>query len=694
MKDPGGLYMNIFFQSLIKKKLLIPIIFAALTVISIGLLPFVNVSYDMASFLPKDSPTKQAVNLAIEEFAYPGNAVAMAKGVTIGEALEIKSSLRAVSGVKSVIWLDDVIDIKAPLSFYPADTVETYYKNSSALFHLEFYTDNYSLQTTQSIDEIVKNLPELVIAGDAQNARHMKNVLSGEIISIIIIVLPICLLILLLASHSWLEPLMYLITIGISIVINMGTNAFFDNISFITNSMASVLQLAICMDYSIFLMHRYYEERDLGNDIKTAVKKASVESFTSVSASALTTIGGFIALLFMKYKIGADVGLVLAKGIGISFITVMVLMPVLINIFGKTLDKARHKFWLPSLGGAGRFAYKARYLLIVLLIIIIVPSFLAQRKNSFFYGDNSVTTGEGQAYENRMAIADVFGASGYIMIIIPRRSVGEEVSLVKELSDAPYTKSVLSAVTAADPAIPASFLPASFRSAFMTDNYSRLILYLNIEGENAAMFDAVSTIRSIIKSHYPDEWYAAGVSTSLSDIRDTVERDSSVVLVISLMFVGLVIMLVFRSISIPVLLLLVIQGSVWLNMSIPYFSDFRLAFIGYLVISSLQLGATIDYGILLTNRYISFRSSNPPKESLVLALKTCGSSILVSALILATAGFCFGIVSQLSSISELGILIGRGAVLSCVMTLFILPGLLSVFDKIIFKSTLKGRVKK
>lgn len=686
--------MNRFFHSLIHRKILIPVIFAILTLVSIGLLPFVNVSYDMASFLPEDSPTKQAVNLAQKEFAYPGNAVAMINDVTIGQALQIKTDLKTVLGVSSVIWLDDVIDIKVPISFYPSVIVENYYKNDSALFQIEFIEDNYSLSTTNALDEINAKYPELIIAGDAQNARHMKTVLSGEILSIIIIVLPICLVILLLASHSWLEPLMYLITIGISIIINMGTNAFFNNISFITNSMASVLQLAICMDYSIFLMHRYYEERDLGNDIRTAVKKASVESFTSVFASAMTTIGGFIALLFMKYRIGADVGLVLAKGIAISFITVMVLMPVLINISGKVLDSARHRFWLPSLGKTGKFAYKARYFLLILLILVIIPSFLAQRKNTFFYGDNSVTTGEGQAYENKMAIESVFGASGYIMVIIPRHSVGKEVSLAKELSKTPYTKSVLSAVTAADPAIPSVFLPASFRETFMTDRYSRLILRLNIEGEDPEMFEAVSTVRDIISAHYPDEWYAAGVSTSLADIRDTVKRDSTVVVAVSLIIVGLVIMLLFRSIWVPILLLLVIQCSVWLNMSIPYFTDFKLAFIGYLVISSLQLGATIDYGILLTNRYISFRNSYPPKESLIQALKTCGSSILVSALILASAGFCFGLVSKLSSISELGILIGRGAVLSCVMTLFVLPGLLGAFDKIIFKSTLKGIDKK
>jgi predicted RND superfamily exporter protein len=395
----------------------------------------------------------------------------------------------------------------------------------------------------------------------------------------------------------------------------------------------------------------------------------------------------------MRYKVGADVGFVLAKGIFISFISVILLMPVLIKMFSKTLDRTRHRLLLPSFGILGRFAHKARYIILIIMLVIITPAFLAQDKNDFIYGDNSVTAGEGQAYENRLEIKEKFGIINNIVILIPNDDPPEELELIKDLRDMPYTKDVVSLLTVADPAIPSQFLPEQIVSEFVSSHHSRLILYLNIEGETARTFAAVEATEAILEEHYPGKWYAAGISTSLSDIRDTVRQDSRVVALISLLAVGFVVLLVFRSISIPVILLLVIQSSVWINMAIPYFTNFSMAFIGYLVISSLQLGATIDYGILLTNRYMEFRKSMDPKTSLYSALNASGPSILVSAMILSTAGFGFAIVSQVGSISELGLLIGRGALLSCAMTLILLPAMLYLFDKIILRTTLKREEK-
>jgi uncharacterized protein len=685
--------MNRFFKSLIKRKITIPLIFLVLVLISILLLPYIKVNYDMADYLPADSGTKKAISILKEEFDYPGTAEAMINNVSISEAYSFKQKIAAVPGVKDVIWLDDVVSISQPEQFIPPETLKKYYVDRSALFMIEFDNDNYSSATSQALDGIKKIDPSLIVAGNAENANHMKNVLTSEIIGIVAFVLPICLMILILASHSWFEPILYLIVIGTSIAINMGTNSVFSNISFITYSMSSVLQLAICMDYLIFLLHRYFEERDLGNDVPSSVRKASVKSASSIAASALTTIAGFLALLFMRYRIGMDVGLVLAKGIAICLITVMVLMPVLINLFSKVIDRTRHRFLLPSFGKIGKMACKARYLILAFFLILIVPVFMAQSRNDFFYGDNSVTQGEGQAYENKQQIVNKFGVTNNVVILIPSGNAVLEKELADVFKTKPYIKEVISLATVADTAIPETFLPKDLTENFTSDGYSRMILFLNTDGETKDMFNAVADMRVILQEHFPDKWYAAGMSTSLADIRDTARNDGLLVTVISLLAVGLVILVMFRSFSIPLVLLFVIQSAVWINMSIPYFSGFKMAFIGYLVISSLQLGATIDYGILISNRYIEFRHDRQPAEAAFSALKASGHSITVSALILASAGFGFGIVSRVSSISELGLLIGRGALISCGMTLILLPAMLTVFDKLIIRTTLKRKVK-
>lgn len=661
--------------------------FLVLTLISIVLIPLVKINYDLAEYLPEDAGTKRAIMIARQEFSYPGTVQVMAEDISLGHASELKKQIQAIDGVKNVIWLDDITDITKPIEFIPKDALRDYYNDGAALFQVEFWENDYAESTSAALDEIERLDEGIIISGNAQNSRNMKEVLAGEIIKIIAIVLPICLLILIVASRSWIEPFIYLVVIGVSVAINMGTNSWFNSISFITNSMASILQLAISMDYSIFLMHRYFEERDKGLEPTSAVIKASVGTLSSISASALTTIAGFIALVFMRYGIGTDIGLVLAKGIVISLISVIVLLPVLIVIFNRFIEKTTHNSLLPSFNGLGKAAVKLRFGIILLALFLVVPSLLAQDKNEFLYGDSSALQGSGKAMEDRQRIIERFGINNPIMILVPRGDLEKEVSLTQDLKELTYVRNVISLVTLTDNAIPSAFIPNDVKTNFESENYSRIIVNLNIDGEVPKSFQGVDEIRTIAQRYYPERWLAAGAATSLSDIRDTVTKDSAVVTVVSLLAVGAIILFTFKSLTISLILLLVIQSSVWINMAIPYFTGFKMAYIGYLVISSLQLGATIDYGILLTNRYLEFRKKERPKEAAISTLRTAGSSIVVSALILASAGFGFGLVSQIDSISELGILIGRGALISCTMTLLLLPALLVVTDKLIYKTT-------
>ncbi|MEG0571052.1 MAG: MMPL family transporter, partial [Oscillospiraceae bacterium] len=561
-------------------------------------------------------------------------------------------------------------------------------KNNSALFTVEFDGDNYDQKTGEAINQIRATVDRSSVRGMAEDARNQQSSMTNEILLIILIVFPICVLILMFASNSWIEPLIYLIVIGVSIVINMGTNAFFGNVSYLTFSVCAVLQMAISMDYSLFMSHRYTEERDSGKDVKQAIIAAVKGSFSSIFASSFTTFAGFIALVFMGYTIGTDLGVVLAKGIILSFITVMVLMPVLLMMFSKVIDKTRHRPLIPKFTKLGKIVSKLRYPIILVAIIITIPAFLGQAKNEFLYGDTSASGAQGVTHEDKTKMDETFGIFNPIILVTPKDTIENEKALADDLMSQEYVKDAMSLATVVPSGMPLEMLPAEVVEQFHSNDHTRYIVSLTIDGENSQSFQAADEIKNLLNERYPDKWYAAGNIMSIQDIKNTVENDSLKVALASILAVALIVLLTFKSASIPVLLVLVIQASVWINMSFPYFGGKSIIFIGYLIVSAIQLGATIDYGILITSRYLENRSEHDKKQSIILAIEKSGGSVVVSALILAVAGFTLGFVSKMSAVSDIGILLGRGAALSGAMVLLVLPALIILLDKVIQKTTL------
>lgn len=681
-----------FYQ---KHAVAIMVAFAILVLVNLFLALQVGVNYDLAKYLPEDSKTKQAIQVLDQNFGYPGTAQILIEDVSLIEAQQIKNEIAAISGVANVVWLDDMVDIRQPLDFIDSSLLNDYYLDGNALFLVEFTENDYSVGTGMAIIEIRGLLGEdAPIIGAAEDSRFMRSVLNTEMGRIVLVVVPLCILILMLAGRSWIEPVPYLIIIGVAIALNMGTNLIFGEISFITQGICAVLQLAISLDYSLFLMHRYLEERDKGEDLLNALQTAMKGSFSSISASAMTTIAGFMALVFMQYKIGQDIGFVLAKGIVFSFFCTITLLPVLIISFHKIIDKTRHKPFIPKFKGVGKWTVRLRWPIFAFLLLLLVPAYLAQSNNNFLYGDSSGSAEAGAMQEQRTAISSQFGYFSPVMILIPNDDVAKETEFAAALGELEYVRSVQGLTTVADPTIPREFLPATVRDQFLSGKYSRIIAYLNIGNEGPLTFSAAQEIEALAEEYYPDQWLMAGNTTSVNDIKETVVSDSVVVAIFSIVAVALIIMVTFRSLSIPVVLVFVIQSSIWINMSIPYFTDFSPAFIGYLITSSLQLGATIDYAILIGNRYMEFRQSHPPQKAALEAMDTAGGSVMTSALILTVAGFGEGLLSQISSISQIGVLIGRGAALSGLMVIFVLPPLLVICDKAIMKTTRKPRCKK
>lgn len=682
--------MEKFARLLLKHRAVVCGIFLVAMATSLCMLPLSQVNYDMTEYLPEQSMSKQAISVLEKEFSYPGIADVMVSGLSVEQALVAKAKIAAVPGVKSVMWLDDMTDTSVPVDWMDSALVDKYYKDNNALFTVEFTGGNFDVETGKAIDAIRETFPETgYVRGMAEDGRNMQNSMTGEIFTIMIIVFPLCIIILMLASNSYIEPFLYLLVIGVSIVLNSGTNALFNNVSYVTFSISAVLQMAISMDYSLFLSHRYIEERDNGLSVVESIVKSVTSSFSSIAASACTTFAGFMALLFMGYSLGADLGLVLAKGIVLSFISVICLMPVLLAMCSKIIEKTRHRSFLPSFGGLGKIVVKFRYIILAVAVVIAIPSFLAQNKNDFLYGADSAASVEGMTAVDRMEIEKYYGVSNPIILLTPKDSIENERQVSGDLLSQKYIKNVTSLASVLPEGLPVQMLPEEAVSQFRSENYSRYILELTVGGENAQAFAASDEIETYMNGKYGDKWLAAGSIMSTKDIKNTVENDTAKVSWISILAVGFIVMLTFKGVALPVILVLVIQTSVWANMSFPYFGGTTLVYLGYLIVSAIQLGATIDYGILICARYTEYRKTMSAKESALGALKSSGSSVLVSALILAVAGFTLGMISQMSAVADIGILLGRGATLSGAMVLIVLPAALMIFDKLISVTTLK-----
>ena len=666
---------------IVEKRKLFLLLFAAAGIASIILAPAVEVNYDNTKYLPQDMHTSKSIAVMEQEFGLNGLAQVMVKESTIPEALRLKEEMERIPGVEDVLWLDDFVDLATPLSLADPNLVEQYYKNEIALFQIVFSADDYSIKTGEAIERLEKlNEGNLFMRGPAVDAFRTRQTATSEILVITLLVLPIFLLILLYSTSSWLEPLIFVATIGVSILINMGTNIILGEISFITQASSGLLQFAVTMDYSIFLLHRFGEERARGLETKQAMINALQYSFSSISASSLTTVAGFSALMFMRYGIGFDMGAVLAKGVVLSFIAVLTLLPALIIFFEKAIVRTHHRPFMPDLK---RFAEAVVKLPLALpLVAVILPvAFLAQGSNHFIYGEGLVS-GKTEIYE-------VFGNFNPLVLLVPAGDIQSESALTESLSGAENIRHIESLTTIADSAVPREMLPQALLDNFQSENYARMIVHLDTPVESPSAFAAARDIRSSTRTYYHDHYFLLGTSSAILDIKEVVEDDFTLINMIAILAVGTIILITFRSLAIPVILILAIQASIWINMAIPYFTGAPLLFIGYMIVSAVQLGATIDYAILLTGRYMQYRQTMKKREAAVMAINDAGNSIITSAAIMSAAGFTLGYVSGVPGIAALGMLIGRGALLSCVMVLTLLPQLLMAGDGLIRITTLR-----
>lgn len=675
--------MDKFAMTIIKNRKKIIIFFIILSLISVGFTLFVDINYNMADYLPQKAISTKGIEVMNQEFtqAIP-NVNVMVDYVSVMEALDIKKQILKVEGVSEVLWLDDVADLKIPLAMQDKDIVEGFYKDDSALFSVTI-KKGAEAEGIKEIREIIG--PEGVIAGEAANETDMQNAAVAEVALATTILLPAIIIILILSTTSWIEPILFLSAIGVSVIINMGTNIIFGQVSYVTNSVSPILQLAVSMDYAIFLLHSFGDFRRKYDDVEEAMFHAIKASITTVAASALTTLFGFLALVFMEFRIGPDLGICLAKGIVLSFISVMVFLPALTLSLYKLLDKTTHRRFMPEFRSIGKYVSKLFIPITILITIIIVPSYLGQGKTNFIYGSGDPDPNR-ELGQSNIAINERFGRTNILAVLVPKGDIAKERNLTDKLEKHPHVKTVVSYASSVGTEIPVGFLADEITRQFYSDNYSRIILYTDLADEGETTFNSVDEIKTTIAQYY-DESYMVGQSATLSDIKNVVEVDNNRVNLIAIVAVFLVVVFSFKSLSLSVILVLTIEVAIWINLSFPYFTGTSINYIGYLVLNTVQLGATIDYAILLTNNYLQKRKIMPVKDAIYEALSIAFRSILVSASILSFAGFTLYLTSSNNIVVDIGLLIGRGTLISMFLVICFLPAMLLMFDKLIIKTT-------
>lgn len=671
---------------MLNKKKMIVIIFTALAVIG-GIAQFgVSVNYNMTDYLPENAPSTNAIDVMEEEFSgNVANTRVMTKNVNIQESLEVKEELSDIDGVSGVMWLDDVIDMKIPLELIDSDILETYYKNDNALFTFEVEEGKEVTAT----DEIYKVIGEdNALAGDALDVAISQKATGQETFNAAAILIPIVILILVLSTTSWIEPLFFLVAIGISILINLGTNLFMGEISFISQSVAPILQLAVSLDYAIFLLHRFDDYKKEIEDPVEAMTLAIKRSFPAITASAATTFFGFMALTFMNFEIGADLGINLVKGILLSFISIMIFLPALTLLFFPLIEKTRHKQWVPNKYNLGKYVVKLKFPALILIAIIIIPAFFAQSNTSFIYGMGELPE-DTRAGQDTLQIDEAFDKFTPLVLLVPKGDIAREDKLARDLDKLPNVKSIISYANAVGVAIPPEFLDEAAKEQFFSENYSRLIINATTDSEGKEAFALVDEVKDITSTYYGDDYLATGESVTLSDMKGIVEKDNTLVNILTVVTIALVLLITFKSISMPIVLLLTIQASVWINLAVPYFANDPLVYIGYLIISIVQLAATVDYGILFSENYTRFRQEMSALDAIKKTIDENIFSIAVPASILSSVGFILWFTSSDPIISSIGILLGRGTLLAFTLVVILLPALLLVFDRLIEKTTWK-----
>ena len=751
MKKP---FMERVAAFIVDRRYLFVVLFVALCIFSIFTSNGVDVNEDLTDYLPDDSETRQGLQIMDREFLTYGDARVMVSNITYAKAEELAEMLRSVDGVKTVTLEND----------------QDHYNAASALFEVVFdgeKLDNVSIQGVENVRNALRDYDTYIMT---EVGNPTGEILKKEMQMVFIILVVIIILVLLLTSQTYAEVPILLITFGVSVWINKGTNYWFGEISFITNSIAAVLQLGLAIDYAIILCHHYTEER-AHNTPRDAVVKALTVAIPEISASSLTTISGLLALAFMKIKIGSDMSLVLVKAILFSMLTVFLLMPALLLLMSPWLDKTHHRRFLPRIDGWGRFTIKSRYIVPPIFAVILIAACILANHCPYVFGYSTLDTLKQNEYKlSEKKINATFGEVNQVALIIPFEDYESEAKLVddlKELNGVDHLVALADTEAKDGYMVTDSLTPRQFAeltdidisvsraayTAYCTSNenftqaigqlvdlsnidnctvplidmikflyeqrdvyesridaslmddleemyddlidgerqlhtkdYSRIILFLNLPVESEETYDYLTVIKGVIGKYYTESYFV-GETAKDKDFSAAFSEDNMLISILTIVFVVAILLMTFKSVALPLLLILVIQGSIWINFSFPTILHSNLYFLAYLIVSAIMMGANIDYAIVISSRYLKLKETMPYKDAMIEALNLAFPTVVTSGSILAAAGISIGVLSSENTVASIGICLGRGTLLSMFLVMGVLPQILLLGDTIVEKTS-------
>lgn len=656
-----------------------------------------HVNYDMLSYLPSDMESVKGQDLLMDEFHKGGFSILVLENMKTDDVTKLKKDIEKVDHVESIVNLQDVVNPSIPISMYPK-VVQDNINNKNATMLVTFYDTGISDEhTLNAVDQIRKmSSKDTYVAGMTSMVLDLKNIAETEEIKYVAVAVALSLLVMMLLLDSYVAPFLFLLSIGLAILYNMGSNIMFGEISYITKAIAAVLQLGVTMDYSVFLWHSYMEKLDDGIEPKPAMAEAINATLISVTGSSVTTIAGFLALCFMTYKMGMDLGLVMAKGVVFGVVCSVTVLPVLILFFTRTLQKTRHKTLIPS---ADRLSHKltSRYGIYILCFgLLLAPALYGYAHTNTSYDLTKMVVGDGKDIDKEMVpfytankkLSKDFGINtSYIIIADANMSAKDGRAMSEEIKDVKGVKSVLGVDGMLGSAIPRNMLPDELNTSMRSDKHQMILVNSKYRISTDEVNRQVTQVNSIVHK-YDKNGSVIGEAPSTKDLIQLTSKDFQVVNWISIGLVFLIIFFVLRSISLPFILILVIELAIYINMGICGFTGVELPFLVPVCVTTIQLGSTVDYAILMSTRYKTERMGGLSKrESIDIAVRTSLPSIMTSALGFFASTFGVSKYSNVYLISTMCSLMARGAIISMITVIFLLPSMLMAFDRIICKTT-------
>lgn len=750
-KEKGNFWLTLA-NFIVNKRKAFLVLFAIACVYCAFCMNKTTVNQDITKYLPADSETRIGLTLMDEQFVTYGSARIMVSNITWSDADALVTNLEQVKGVKEVAF----------------DNSEDHYRGTNALFEVTFdgtEDDEISKNAKKEVTELLAGY-DTYVSSPVGSEQEQMDALSKDMNLILVLAVIIIVGVLLLSTKAYMEIPVLLITFGVAALLNKGTNFWLGTISSVTDSIAVVLQLALAIDYAIIFCDRFMEEHET-MDAESAVKVALSKAIPEISASSLTTISGMVAMMFMHFRLGYDMGIVLVKAIIFSLISVFFLMPAILMIFAKGIDGSHHKSFVPNISFAGKWANLTRFIIPPVFVVIVCLAAWTSNHCTYLYDVNSVPS----AHENESRLAkrrieEEFGVSNQMAVLVPKGDYESEKKVLKELDQLDYVNTVLGLANVeidedhvlTDKLAPRAFseltdldveivrllymayaydqgqngpiftgideysvplidmflfLHEQYEEGYVTldaemdknlndlydtlhdaqlqlqgEDYSRLVLTINLPTEGEKTYAAMDEIRSICAAYYGDEVIVVGDSTSNHDQMTSFATDNIIISVLSALFVMIILLFTFQSAGLPVLLVLTIQGSIWINFSVPAITGSGIFFIAYLIVSAIQMGATIDYAIVISSRYMALKKQMPIKEAIIETINQAFPTIFTSGTILTGAGFLIGQIASDATVASIGTALGRGTLISIGLVLFVLPQILLLGDLIIEKTAL------